>query len=101
MTRSDVRRIIVAYDIPDDRRRLRVARVLQGFGDRVQYSVFIVDAAPVKLNRMRRAISEVIDVSADSVLLCDLGLRASLDTASYSFMGLERAVTNDRESFIV
>ncbi len=33
-------RWVIAYDIPDDRRRLRVANILQGFGDRVQHSVF-------------------------------------------------------------
>ncbi len=31
---------VVTYDIPDDRRRLRVARWLERFGTRVQYSVF-------------------------------------------------------------
>ncbi|HET92277.1 MAG TPA: CRISPR-associated endonuclease Cas2 [Chloroflexi bacterium] len=31
---------VVAYDIPDDRRRSRVARVLEGHGERVQYSLF-------------------------------------------------------------
>ena len=33
-------RYVVAYDIPDDRRRSRVAKVLEGYGARVQYSVF-------------------------------------------------------------
>ena len=32
--------VVVAYDIPDDRRRTRVAKVLEDYGDRVQYSVF-------------------------------------------------------------
>jgi CRISPR-associated endonuclease Cas2 len=31
---------VVAYDIPDDRRRLRLSRVLWGMLDRVQKSVF-------------------------------------------------------------
>ena len=101
MTRADARRLLVAYDIPDDRRRLRLAKVLQGFGDRVQYSVFIVDAAPVKLNRMRRAVAEVIDVRADSVLFCDLGALSSLDASRFSWLGLERVVTNQEGSFIV
>ena len=33
---------IVAYDIPDDNRRLAVANALENFGDRVQRSVFEV-----------------------------------------------------------
>jgi CRISPR-associated protein Cas2 len=31
---------IVSYDIPDDRKRTRVAKTMLDFGSRVQYSVF-------------------------------------------------------------
>jgi CRISPR-associated protein Cas2 len=31
---------VISYDIPDDKRRLRVARTLEAHGERVQYSVF-------------------------------------------------------------
>ena len=31
---------IVSYDIPDDRKRSRVAKTMLDFGSRVQYSVF-------------------------------------------------------------
>ena len=51
--RDDVRRVLVAYDVPSDRRRTRVAKTLLKYGDRIQYSVFVVDAAPAKLLRMR------------------------------------------------
>jgi len=34
--------MLVAYDIPDDRRRQRLARELSCLGRRVQYSVFLV-----------------------------------------------------------
>ena len=38
--------VVVAYDIADDRRRTRVANILEDYGDRVQESVFemILDA---------------------------------------------------------
>lgn len=35
--------LALAYDISDNRRRARVARVLTGYGRRVQYSVFEAD----------------------------------------------------------
>ena len=53
MTRALPRRTLVAYDIPDDKRRSRVAHLLESYGDRVQFSVFVVDAAPARLVRMR------------------------------------------------
>ena len=31
---------VISYDIPDNRRRSQLAKVLKGFGSRVQYSVF-------------------------------------------------------------
>lgn len=33
-------RYVICYDVADDRRRGRIAQILQGFGQRVQYSVF-------------------------------------------------------------
>jgi CRISPR-associated protein Cas2 len=47
MSRNDVRRFLVAYDIPSDRRRERLAKCLERHGDRVQYSVFVIDASPL------------------------------------------------------
>ena len=32
--------VVVSYDITNDRRRLKVMKTLEGFGERVQYSVF-------------------------------------------------------------
>ena len=32
--------LVVSYDIPNDRRRTKVMKVLEGFGEHVQYSVF-------------------------------------------------------------
>ena len=32
--------LVIAYDTPDDRRRARLAKLLKGFGERRQYSVF-------------------------------------------------------------
>ncbi len=33
---------VVAYDISDDRRRTKVAKILEDFGDRAQYTDFSV-----------------------------------------------------------
>lgn len=32
--------VLVSYDIADDRRRLKIMKTLEGYGSRVQYSVF-------------------------------------------------------------
>ncbi|NEP62230.1 MAG: CRISPR-associated endonuclease Cas2 [Symploca sp. SIO2G7] len=32
--------VLVVYDIPDNKRRTKLAKFLEGYGRRVQYSVF-------------------------------------------------------------
>lgn len=45
---------IVTCDIPDDRRRTKVANILENFGDRMQYSVFDMNcAARISLSRCK------------------------------------------------
>lgn len=100
MTREDVRRILVAYDITDDGRRTRLAKVLSKYGDRVQYSIFVVDAAPGKLVRMRVQVRKTVDHSCDSLLFCDLGPVGSLSPRQFEFEGRCRPVA-DNNSFIV
>ena len=91
--RDDVRRVLVAYDVPSDRRRTRVAKILLKYGDRIQYSVFVVDAAPARLLRMRGELVGVIKTDEGSVLLCDVGLLSSVDEQRFSYVGLTRTIT--------
>lgn len=91
--RRDIRRNIIAYDIPNDRRRNKVAKILETYGDRVQYSVFVVDCSPAALLRLKDEVEEVIKNDADSILFCDLGLVSKLMDTRYSYLGREREVT--------
>ena len=100
MTREDTRRTLVAYDVTDDRRRTRLANVLSRYGDRVQYSVFVIDASPGRLIRMRTKISSTIDHSKDSLLFCDLGPLTGLSPQQFEFEGRSRPIT-DGDSFII
>lgn len=59
--RSDTHRYLIAYDIPDDRRRTRVAKKLLEYGDRIQYSVFVIDAGRAKTERVRSAVKSLLD----------------------------------------
>jgi CRISPR-associated protein Cas2 len=49
---------VVAYDIPDDARRTRLAKELENWGRRAQYSVFECDLdqarADVMIDRLRK-----------------------------------------------
>jgi CRISPR-associated protein Cas2 len=73
MSRQDARRFVVANDVADDARRTRMAHVLERYGDRVQYSVFVVALGAAGLVRMKAEVVAVMKPEEDSVLLCDLG----------------------------
>lgn len=70
--------LLVTYDVDttsaSGRGRLRrVARVMEGFGLRVQYSVFEVHCDEASLARLRALIESVIDASEDTVRIYSLG----------------------------
>ena len=64
-------RLVITYDIGTDRHsqaRLReVTRVLEGYGERVQYSVFEVAATPEVEATIKAHLRSVIDPKTDSV----------------------------------
>lgn len=60
-------RYVVAYDVADDGRRRRVADALEGYGDRVQCSVFEVDVAPDALASMVDELDRLLEVPADAL----------------------------------
>ena len=58
---------VISYDIPDDGRRNRLAKVLKGFGTRVQYSVFEAHLNRRQYETLKQNIASLIDASEDSV----------------------------------
>ena len=58
-------RYVVAYDIADDRRRGKVADILLGWGDRVQFSVFELDLRAADLEQVLGAVEPLIRPPAD------------------------------------
>jgi CRISPR-associated protein Cas2 len=58
---------VITYDVSNDKRRLKIAKLLGAFGDRVQYSVFEAHLDPRDLKRLRARIRKVIEPFEDSV----------------------------------
>ena len=59
--------LLVCYDIADTRRRNRVARLLEGYGQRVQKSVFECHLDPRREATMRRELAALIDRQCDKL----------------------------------
>ena len=57
---------------PDNKRRTELAHLLEGYGRRVQYSVFEVWLEARQEAEFRRAIEAIIQPNADSVRVYEL-----------------------------
>lgn len=64
---------VVSYDICDPKRWRHVYRIMRGFGEHLQLSVFLCDLAPLQRALMVAALAGVVDHKEDQVLLIDLG----------------------------
>lgn len=58
---------VVAYDVVCDRRRRKVAELLEGYGQRVQYSVFECLLGEAKLGELKRRLRKRVRLDEDSV----------------------------------
>ncbi len=63
---------VIAYDIPDDKRRTKLLQMLKGFGLHVQFSVFEVKLEPMQLLRLKNEIEKIMDPDEDCVVLYPL-----------------------------
>ncbi|MGV1008962.1 MAG: CRISPR-associated endonuclease Cas2 [Dermatophilaceae bacterium] len=67
------RRFLVAYDIAHPRRLRQTCKVMEGYGDRLQYSVFVCDLSGAELAQWERDIRPILNLAEDSIVLIDLG----------------------------
>lgn len=59
--------VIICYDIFDDRRRLRVMNAIEGYGYRVQGSVYECHLDKRRLNELKQTVSRFINQETDRV----------------------------------
>ncbi|MBT0774163.1 CRISPR-associated endonuclease Cas2 [Kineosporia sp. J2-2] len=91
------RRHLLAYDIADPRRLRRVCKIMEEFGQRIQYSVFISDLSRTELVHARAAVEDAMNLREDSVVIIDLG---DPDTASITFVGRSRSLPSDKPQIV-
>lgn len=87
------RRYLVAYDIRDDKRLRQVASCMEGFGERIQYSVFVCDLSEHEFVDMRVDVEARMKASEDSVMVIDLGRPD--DSSRFLFLGKHEELPND------
>lgn len=58
---------VVAYDMPDNKRRTRLLKALKGFGIHTQFSLFECELDETELGRLLLAIDRIINTREDAV----------------------------------
>lgn len=81
-------RYLVSYDICHPRRLRRVAKVLEGFGVRLQFSVFECPLDGMRLAQCKSALTKEINEEEDQVLFVSLGPAANDANLTIEAMGL-------------
>jgi CRISPR-associated protein Cas2 len=59
--------IVVSYDIPEDKRRIKVHSVLKSYGQWMQFSVFECDVTQTQYAKMRSRLAKLIKPDTDSI----------------------------------
>lgn len=85
-------RFLVSYDICDQKRLRRVAKILEGFGSRLQYSVFECPLDSMRLAQLKATLAPELNFDEDQVLFVSLGPESSDATLLIEAMGLPYTV---------
>lgn len=64
---------IITYDISSPRRWRRVFRIMEGYGDWLQLSVFQCRLARARLLQLEADLSDAMNNAEDHILVLDLG----------------------------
>lgn len=93
-------RYVVCYDVRDPVRLRRTHDTMLGYGDPLQYSVFLCDLSPAELVLLEDALRRVVRVTEDSVLIIDLGPAAGVARRRIRTLGHGRVRERDRVTVV-
>lgn len=89
--------MIVAYDIADDKRLLRVAKTMLDYGVRVQKSIFEVDVTPPVFRELKDRVEKIIAWEEDGVKYFPVCERCA---GTVEIIGQGQFTDPDREYYI-
>ena len=78
---------VVSYDISDPKRLRKVFKLMKGYGEHVQLSVFRCELTHRALVELRARLGEIIHHVQDQVLFVDVGPEEGRGNSSISSLG--------------
>jgi CRISPR-associated protein Cas2 len=85
-------RYLVCYDVSDPRRLAHIYKKMNGFGQPLQYSVFLCDLSPKERVLLEAALIEIINLREDRVLIVDAGPTEGRGRGCLTTMGRSTAL---------
>ena len=88
---------IVSYDVSDDRRRYRLVKVLEGYGVRVQKSIFECWLLPSQLLELKSRIAPFIHPSEDCIAYYSL---TQSNLSEIILLGTAYAISENPQAYV-
>ncbi len=85
-------RFLVSYDVSDAKRLRRIYKKMCGFGDPVQYSVFLCRLSAKERILLLEAVTSIIHHREDRVMIVDLGPLEGRGDECIQFVGRHLAL---------
>jgi CRISPR-associated protein Cas2 len=61
------KKVVVSYDVPEDKRRTKIHKILKSYGQWVQYSVFECQLTETQYAKLRSRLHKLIKPDTDSI----------------------------------
>ncbi len=90
---------LVCYDITSDRRLRKVYRIMNGYGDPVQYSVFLCELSRREKAELQDKLTAVLNCAEDQVMFVHLGPASG--HGAWCFETLGRALSPGTRKVVV
>lgn len=81
------RRYLVAYDVRHPARLRKVFKTVKGYGEALQYSVFLCDLDGIEKTQLVTDVSAVMKHTEDSIAIVDLGEARERGSLCFEFLG--------------
>jgi CRISPR-associated protein Cas2 len=90
MAANQTRPYLLAYDIANPKRLMRVHRTVKGYGMPLQYSVFLIVGSTPTLDELLTRLDDIIDPKEDDIRVYPLPLK--FDADQYGRQWLPRGI---------
>ena len=92
-------RYVVCYDVSDPDRCRTTYGLMQGYGDHIQYSVFLCELSAMELTYLKRDLTETLNLNQDRAIIVDTGPADNDHEKRFYAIGTQ--IINDREPAVI